>query len=102
MATEAERGGRISRRARTRGGRWVGVERVGGCVSNMDMVGGGADRRGGAISTSGDEFDFHTGDDRTPASAKVSQGGSGRAGEKKRLVVAAKSGLWQRRCCSLT
>lgn len=49
----------------------------------------GADRRGGASSISGDGFDFHTGDDRTPASAKVSQGGSGRASEKK------KSGAWE-------
>lgn len=63
----------------------------------------GADRRGGASSISGDGFDFHTGDDRTPASAKVSQGGSGRASEKKkkwgvgrkhRRVVGAE---WQQR-----
>lgn len=46
------------------GARWAG------CV--------GADRRGGPTSISGHEFDFHTGDDRTPASAKASHGGSKR------------------------
>ena len=55
----------------------------------------GADRRGGPASISGHEFDFHTGDDRTPASAKASQGGSKRATGvgtgAQRVVVAAKS-----------
>lgn len=58
----------------------------------------------GDVPNRGGGFDFHIGDDRTPAIAKASQGGSERAGEKKKMwgdrrAVGAewqqRAGLWQ-------